>query len=523
MSKYRVLIADDEQRICSLIQVLGKWEDYQMEVVGKTHNGPSTIEAIHLLKPDIVLTDIRMPGCDGLEIIKQSRQKEEAIEFIVVSGYKHFDYAKSAIKLGVTNYLTKPIDPDELNFSLKQVRDLLQKKQGIFQKLEKTLHLEEESKQRLRRDSLQLAIDKPSVLPDSCFNIQEGLFSMALLKVDGISEIRKSTHIDNIIKHLLTLHLKDFMDWEYVYREDKYFIWIHHGLKQGVAVPLKKIIEDFSKQENILKGIQITIGTSLFVDTSPYLFNQVVQARQALNERIILGCNQVINFSEIKTSTVSMKQLLGQTYDEFKKAIEFQNKFGVRAALEDLKKNVHRTFNLSASDIGVLIDVSKEIYLQSVKTLLLISPEFEEEFLAQYQKVEQLYQLEEITSHITETIFHSFSKLLYLVEQQESRPVMEAKNFINQHYHDSLTLDFVSEQVGYSSSHISHLFKKTGLTFSEYLQQVRLEHAKKHLRETRMTVAAICESVGYLDLKHFNKNFKATTGMTPKAYRSIYS
>ncbi|MDD3214942.1 MAG: response regulator, partial [Eubacteriales bacterium] len=104
----RVLIADDEERICQLIIALGEWTRLELEVVGTAENGPAALELVRTLTPDILITDIRMPGCDGLKLVEEAHKLIPELEVIVISGYAQFDYAQTAIRFGVGEYLLKP-------------------------------------------------------------------------------------------------------------------------------------------------------------------------------------------------------------------------------------------------------------------------------------------------------------------------------------------------------------------------------------------------------------------------------
>ena len=110
----RVIIADDEQKVCQLIYDLVPWENYGMTVVGMAYNGLDTLDLIKKQAPDLVITDIKMPGCDGLELIHRAKKQQEKIDFIIISGYRFFEYAQNAIKYGVSDYLLKPIKQEEL-------------------------------------------------------------------------------------------------------------------------------------------------------------------------------------------------------------------------------------------------------------------------------------------------------------------------------------------------------------------------------------------------------------------------
>ncbi len=124
----KVIIADDEPRICKLIEKLINWEELEMEVIKVASNGVEALEYIKEFNPDIVITDIRMPGYDGLEIIERTRKFNLDTEFIIISGYSEFEYAKKAINYKVNGYLLKPINKEELENALIEVKDNILKK-----------------------------------------------------------------------------------------------------------------------------------------------------------------------------------------------------------------------------------------------------------------------------------------------------------------------------------------------------------------------------------------------------------
>ena len=119
----RVILADDEQKVCQLIYDLVHWEDYGMTVVGMAYNGLDTLDLIKKQRPDLVITDIKMPGCDGLELIRRVKDLQEKMDFIIISGYRFFEYAQNAIKYGVSDYLLKPIKQEELINTLKKMQE----------------------------------------------------------------------------------------------------------------------------------------------------------------------------------------------------------------------------------------------------------------------------------------------------------------------------------------------------------------------------------------------------------------
>ena len=121
----KVLIADDEHKVCQLIEKLVDWEALDMQVVAVAENGIQALEQIREYTPDIAITDIRMPGYDGLELVHLAKEYNPKMEFIIISGYRHFEYAQTAIRYGVSAYLLKPIKKDELQETLKKLGEKL--------------------------------------------------------------------------------------------------------------------------------------------------------------------------------------------------------------------------------------------------------------------------------------------------------------------------------------------------------------------------------------------------------------
>ena len=128
MEKLKVVIVDDEERICQLIQALINWEEMGLQVEGMAHNGIDACEVVRKVRPDILITDIRMPGCSGLELIEKVKKTCPELEIIVISGYAHFEYAQQAIKFGVGHYLLKPINRAELTETLEKLKQRIRER-----------------------------------------------------------------------------------------------------------------------------------------------------------------------------------------------------------------------------------------------------------------------------------------------------------------------------------------------------------------------------------------------------------
>ena len=119
--RYKAIIADDEVKLAELIERLGDWEALGIEIVDRCTTGTRAYESILKNRPDLVLSDIKMPGMDGLELITRVREAGADPLFILISGYRHFEYARTAVSLNVMDYLLKPVDGQQLNDTLQRV------------------------------------------------------------------------------------------------------------------------------------------------------------------------------------------------------------------------------------------------------------------------------------------------------------------------------------------------------------------------------------------------------------------
>lgn len=182
----RVIVSDDEKKVSQLICHLGEWERLGMEVVGVAQNG---IEALDLLKrfdAHILITDIRMPGCDGLELIKRAKEISPNTEFVIISGYRYFEYAQTAIRYGVSDYLLKPINKKELNDTLERIAERYRGR--LIEETELQLSERNDTARRISYLSRVLeGADEFSLQnanQNGMYHMQEGAFLCAECKMD---------------------------------------------------------------------------------------------------------------------------------------------------------------------------------------------------------------------------------------------------------------------------------------------------------------------------------------------------
>ena len=125
VARRKVIIVDDEQHICRLIEALIDWEAHGLEVIGSARDGGSAFQMCQELSPDILITDIQMPGLSGIDLIKKLNDQFPEIKVIIITGYSQFPYAHQALRYGVVDYLLKPIQKEELEHALQKGMELI--------------------------------------------------------------------------------------------------------------------------------------------------------------------------------------------------------------------------------------------------------------------------------------------------------------------------------------------------------------------------------------------------------------
>lgn len=414
MRTLKVVIADDEIRICQLIQALVNWEEMGMEIAGTANNGINACEVIEKVCPDILITDIRMPGCSGLELIEKIKKTKPELEIIIISGYAHFEYAQQAIRYGVGYYLLKPINKVELMGILEKLKN----------KIGERIDSEQNRQELLRQAQLQKSIFEPVS------------FSMSVgMPVTGTRKLGES------VQEALKL--------------------IPERMVKGSGRLLENLGEPSSlKEENLLEKYlrEITIAV------------EVMSVEQA-DAAVIYLQNETRKIKNIHG--YELLELIGAVADLFAACVQMQE----RSRNLELFKKQCRECTGTEKLFGCLLDFQRRFIMEMAQ------------------------------KHENDTV----------------RPVRKAKEYIQSHYSEPLTLEGISEMVGLSTAYFSALFKKTeGEGFAKYLINVRIEQAKVLLRETNLPVTEICRRVGYNDLRHFTHTFERATEVKPSVYRKLY-
>lgn len=526
----KVVIADDEDRICRLIEALVDWEGIGLTLVAVAHNGIEACEAISREKPDILITDIRMPGCSGLELIEQVKKSVSELEIIIISGYAHFEYAQQAIKYGVSDYLLKPVNKAELNATLEKLKNRISRRWESEQDKEELLRKARQDDRQLRQslvadlmDKEGLVLSREMLLERYHLKMQDGQFRVMILKMDSgssaLSEASAGIMLEKA-RELLTRSLEEKCLESVLTVRGSQVIGIMNyakGCWEEIRRILKNCLNTLEMQKNLFQPVDFSMAVGAMTDNCADIQDSLKEAQLLVWERLTKGTGRV--FERLSPpSALAEKNLLDVYLRDVTRAVEVLSPELADRGVDILFQETRNVPGVLGCEIKELIFSAADVFAARV------SPHNRNASLENFRRqCESLSTTEQLFDCLKQFQKEHLQELIDSHENETVRPVRKAKQYIQNRFSEQITLEEVSDAVGLSPAYFSTLFKKTeGEGFAKYLIHVRMEQAKILLRETNFPASEICRKVGYNDLKHFTHTFEKTTGVKPSTYRKLY-
>lgn len=521
MPSHKCIIVDDEPLICRLINKLGNWEDLDIEVVSICYDGESAVNEILKHKPDIVLSDIKVPIYNGIEIIEHVQKAGLHPLFIIISGYSQFEYAQRALRLKAVDYLVKPIHKDKLNDALQRCCDLLAQESEHRATAEALASVHEDL---LWND---LYSKKFSCKDAEDFKEKYGTTWESrnhYVAAISVSRYELNEHHALYTDHVLSIFSSIFEKNIYFCDGSSGCIILIFSMKTDDTYQVNNIFQklfiDIKHLEETMGAFSLTIGySSAFVFPNDLMI-YLKQAQIASDYRFEHGADAIYSYSDLPTDIYSYRNFITETFTNniiyLAKCLDIeQMNFFLKGFKESFLKQ-------SSHDFSGLTDFG--IYLMNTVMNSTQFPEQEilrERFLFDCHfciSYDDYFQL--LTQYITAIIVKK--KEEEFVELSSS--VKLAQDYIDEHFSEKIYLDDLAKTVCLSSTYLSAIFKKElGINITDYTNTVRCDHAKDLLKTTALSLNIIAEKVGYADEKYFQHQFKKIVGITPVQFRRIYS
>ena len=475
-----IVIADDEKLIrAGIRKIIEKSLAIPVEII-EAKNGEEALQICKAEKPELIITDIRMPRMDGVELMKQLHILPEKPAIIVLSGFDDFSFAKEAISCGAISYILKPVDTEELISAINNAIATVNKEEKKRnESIIKTIATEG------RLDSLEL--------PKGC-EFENGLCCIIAAGPKCLSIFQNAL---NAVSFYVLEQKRNFISIV-IPREAVYLLSSDIGVQH-----LYVGVSSFSNHLSSLK----TLRTQAFIAFLQGFYNE----NYPLHQKGIVFFNDDFTISDFSLPDSQYKKCIARieisSTDEIKESVDavfdFQN-------FPDKKKGslLYYCYNMFTKNLfnRFLANNSNDMYLQ-LKSIM----------------IENIWEFDSLDDW--KTCINDYLVYLSALIQKDTveHPVIKkALDYIHKNFTENINMTIVANHVSVNYTWFSEKFKEhTGVNFHDYLKRLRIEEAKVLLEKGHYRIYEVAERAGFGDVKYFMKTFKSVTGTTPKEYRNI--
>ncbi len=516
----RAVIADDEHRVLKLLRNLIDWEAMGVRIIAEATDGMEAFQLTAKFKPDVLITDIRLPIMTGLDVAKKIHSLVPDVSIIIISGHKHFEYAHAAFKHGVVDYLVKPVDSSDLITALDKVKE-----------------------QKDHSDRLRIGLRNQAIVNDLFFD-------------DCIHYKTTVTSVDELNR-----------EYQFDFQHDQFTVFVHYFTVEGDTESHERL---FNKLKNLYVGFFRDIDVATVYQETQYGLLGVANYPEEAKTELYGAMESSYERMSVELDIWANLQSTIVVSDPITSVVEFptHTRRTLNALFSKCVQNYSRTVYVSDfhwdDDPELLVETDR---IQLVKIL----ERFSTADLAQwvrdkFRESRDVIQSKPWTAYLLATSIQTFCRSILPVDQdgagdtqrsrslltaesldelirnlvgdlnhrielkysekknKDSQPIMLSKTFMTKHLAEQISIEHVASAVGLSYAYFSNLFKsETGITAGQFLLDTRLEKAKEYLRNSSYNLSEIALKVGYTDPKHFSRVFSKNVGVKAKDYRRLYS
>ena len=532
----KVFLVEDESVIREGFRDKIPWEQYGFQLVGEAGDGEMALPMIRKLKPDLLITDIKMPFMDGLSLSEIVKEEFPKIKIIIISGYDDFEYARQAIKAGVDQYLLKPITRTTLRGVLLEMKEKIE--QGMEQKdyqaqyQDEVQEFEQFSLRRFFEKILEGKLSVKEIYEEAAaqsLQLTASCYKLLLFSIYEKAEVSSRESRERLIR-------KQEEVFHYFLRHPQYILFRFNVNCYGVLIKseqsqMEELTENslahFKKvcapEEDHLEWY-VAVGTEVerlsmlpqcYKDANHYFAYRFIKpGLHVLSETTLSDC--LAGQGEKNIGTVDFMQMDPEIIRDFLSRGEDKE---IHDFVESYLYNIQNALKSRMFRSYVILNIRFAVvaFLESIGA-------DQAEYLEEIEHAVQMIRSED------SEIFEYFAGMLETAmgirdrinSCQGGKMLKKALDYIDDHYDcDTLSLNLVAENIGMSASYLSAIFSQNmQKTFVEYVTEKRIEKAKKLLKQTDKNSGEIAKAVGYKDSHYFSFVFKKLQGCSPREYRA---
>ena len=530
MRKYNmlnVLVVDDEKLVRQMVIRCIDWEAIGLHIIGEASSARMGLEMIDELHPDMVFMDVRMPSMDGLTCSRLIMKKYPQIKILILSGHDEFEYASEGIRIGVFDYLLKPVNAEELEKAAIKARDAILEERNFRKEFER--YKEELEKHSNYICDRQLSALVRSRTPEQYLEslayfgvkIKDGVYQAALVET-AVND----TEITEEEKILLKMHVRKIIEDYYgdmpgVYVIDSGAEWLlllnnenedaiyEHGEE------LKYYLENNTETD-------VCIGVGNVYSDLGKLRESYRESKDALKYRFVSGEEDVIYFRDIYPyyDTENAVAVNDDILHEFGNAIRISDAIKAEEILDQMLNHMKK----SGGERQQIVIYSVQVLAEIMKVLTELKVDVQSEFLSQSGLFEGIFTrntFDEVRDYLRRAVQEACVMIGAEVSDKEKNLVHKVKDYLKENFaEEEISLNSLAAMYYVNSSYLSRVFKeKTGMTFSNYLFELRMKEAESLILRTDLKSYEIAEKVGISDPHYFSSCFKKYTGMSVSEYK----
>jgi two-component system response regulator YesN len=522
---YNLILVDDEEIVLNSIQKVFQLENYKFKIVGAYTNPYKALEEIKALSPHLIITDIKMPHMDGLEFSAKAKAIIPNVEIVVLSGHDDFIFAQTAMKLGISDYLLKPIKKKDFESMLITMYKKIQAALNLEQQFKILRNVPLSNSSILRNKFFSTIMEQRDPSDPTIKNLYNKLeFTFAennfILVKFVVKEIFMDTDYISTIEKLtgeFLDHVKNYGLIEEFYIDEHLYFYIYNlDSKEFSLENFKTVVMEFMKEKNN-QGLNLLSGVSK-VHTSMYdLFFAVSEC-----DEFILNENKALVQDKLSSDRRGFIELdLYFPYSEIESLFLaiFSND------IDKITTSIENILNLPSTTI--YMDFSYSIALIIMIRLCHIQNKYDskDHFITRdLLKIERLKQRCPTNIQLKNLLIDKTTDIAELISSKSnvvlSKSILAAVQYIETHFNENISLADVADYIYISKNYLCDLFKKElNTTFLDHLTNLRVEKAKYYLTKTDMKMYQIAAAVGYNDYAYFSQIFKNHVGVSLSKYR----
>ncbi len=533
----RIVIADDEFIVRDSLRTVIPWDKMGIEVVGEAEDGQEAFDLCKNLNPDILLTDIRMPFYNGLEVATMLKQQGIKTKTIIISGVQDFNYAKTALTVNAAAYILKPVKIDELTEAVNRVAAEINMEKENEERLFKIKSQLKENASVLREKFLRTLVYGVFIEEKDLWEnvenfsipfVENEKLQVAILEIADYYSVVENYKKEN--GQLLTFAVFNII--EGIISSNQAGVCFINDENEFVLVLNGKALSDNNYEsycKNIIRSLNSILKVSASIGigspkSSPMVISDSYnEAAMALQYRFFTGKNTVINIQDVEQYKETSEY--PNLHDAESQLISFI-KQGESASVSETISNIFSSFE---SGKKPSVEYIKRVCVELVSIVSRVLYELGENMdniagtrPVIFETISRIQEFTALKAYISGLFIEISDYFFTKYKQKNVKIINRIKEIIRHQYNKELSVTDIANEVYLSPNYISLIFKQeTGITITEHITSVRMEAAKELLSTTDFKIFEIAEMVGYENPHYFSTVFKKFTGIHPQNFRTL--